>query len=96
MVEDARAMLLTFVLGAVSQADESSAGKGKVRLTSFLRSWMHFQLKCKGVYCADLEDRLRATQSPRGFGILSAQAMLTHSMGAEDVSEQPLHFPSEP
>lgn len=96
MVEGVRVMLLTFVLRAVTQGDESSAGYGMVRLTSFPMSWMPFQLKHKCVYCAELEDRLRATQSSRGSGILSAQAMLTHSRGAEGVTEQPLRFPSDP
>lgn len=96
MVEGLRVVVLTFVPRAVSKQDESSAGWGMVRPTSFPTSWMHFQLKCQGVYCAELEDKLRATQSPRGFGILSAQAMLTNSRGTEYVTELPLHFPSDP
>lgn len=57
---------------------------------------MHFQLKQKDVYCAELEERLRATQSPRRLGILNAQAMLTCSRGEEYVTEQPQRLPPDP
>lgn len=57
---------------------------------------MHSQLRHKDVCHAELEDRLRSTQSPGGFGSVSAQVMPILSRGAEDVTEQPVHLPSHP
>jgi len=62
-----------------------------VRPTSYCKSCVYSQLKHKGVCHAEMEDRLRSTQNPGGFGSLSAQTTSILSRGAEGVTEQLSH-----